>query len=65
MIDIGSRVIVIKDHRKIPLGTIGKVFWKKRYDYHYGTFGLIRIGIRTDSGETYFIDAHDTKEIGV
>ena len=66
MIDIGSKVIVtkgvVRGKNKVQSGTIGTVFWKKRYDSH-GAFGILRIGIKTDTGEVYFIDTNRTKEI--
>lgn len=62
MIDIGSFVVVVKG-KKVPVGTTGTVFWKKKYDCYCGTFGLLRIGIKSDEGKTYFIDANQTREI--
>ena len=65
MIDIGSKVVVVKGSKspnKVQSGTVGTVFWKRRYDSH-GAFGILRIGIKTDTGEVYFIDANKTKEI--
>lgn len=65
MIDIGSKVIVVngsKRPNKIQPGITGTVFWKKRYD-SYGAFGILRIGIKSDDGNIYFIDANKTKEM--
>ena len=49
-IEPGQRVRVVKG-RKVPVGTVGTVFWLGD-----GTYGP-RVGIKTEAGERYFLSA--------
>lgn len=58
-------VCVIKG-RKVPIGTEGRVFWLKRYDNSkygdpWGIYSSTRIGIKTETGVTYFTDINNVK----
>ena len=56
----GRRVTVTKG-RKVPIGTEGTVFFVKRYcrsQYGdpWGIYSYTRVGLRDDSGRTFFTD---------
>jgi hypothetical protein len=58
----GQRVEVIKG-RKVPVGTVGKVFFVKRVNYgrDQWTGWATRIGFQTNAGETYFTNASNLR----
>lgn len=44
--------------RKVPVGTVGKVFWIGMRNYSkYGNWWSweVRVGFKDESGETYFV----------
>lgn len=62
-IQIGRIVKVVKG-RKVPIGTEGKVFYRKEVNYDpYGReWGKnVKIGIRDDEGNTYWTYEHNVK----
>ena len=58
-IDFYGKLVKVVKGRKVPLGTIGNVFWLKRYDNskyndRWGIYSTTRIGIKTNDGKTFF-----------
>lgn len=54
----GKRVRVVKG-RKVAKGTVGVVFWVKRYDNSkygdpWGIYSVTKIGIKDDDGNAHF-----------
>jgi len=54
----GKTVRVFKG-RKVPIGTVGEVFWVKRYNYGkypdpWGFYSTTKVGIKDSAGEVYF-----------
>ena len=58
----GKEVEVVKG-RKVPLGTIGIVFFVKRYGFEYWN-SYTRVGFKNEAGKTFFTDYHNLKIIG-
>ena len=61
----GKEVKVVKG-RKVPIGTVGVVFWRKecnydRYQREWHT--VMRIGIKTADGNTYFLSEQNVEVV--
>lgn len=57
----GDVVVVVKG-RKVPKGTVGRIFWKGEDRYKTGRFATFyRIGIETDDGDKYFLAEDNVK----
>lgn len=54
-----GKIVEVVKGRKVPLHTVGKVFWVKRRNYSkyadpWGIYSATTVGIKTDDGTTYF-----------
>lgn len=63
----GKTVKVVKG-RKVPKGITGVVFWLKRQCYGkygdpWGIYSSTRCGIKTESGEIYWLDVNNLEVI--
>ncbi|MEY8366830.1 hypothetical protein AALA22_14430 [Anaerovoracaceae bacterium 41-7] len=63
----GKRVKVVKG-RKVPIGTIGTVFWYRTYDNSkygdpWGIYSSTSVGIKQDDGTVHFTNYNNVEII--
>jgi len=64
----GKTVKVVKG-RKVPKGTVGEVFWVKRYDNSkygdpWGIYSVTKVGIRDAEGNAHFTSIDNVEIVG-
>jgi len=58
VVEVGREVEVLKG-RKVPIGTVGTIFWAK--EANYSGRHVTRIGIQTSDGATHWTYAHNVQ----
>ena len=65
LVEVGKTVKVVKG-RKVPIGTVGKVFWRKKVNYDkYNRWynATYRLGIKDDDGNVYWTNESNVEVV--
>lgn len=62
MIEYRFKTVKVFKGRKVPIGTVGVVFWLNYYPRNTW-FGTTKVGIKDDNGNVYFTDINNVEII--